>query len=453
MAKFKKLVVTPGTFNVGRLDGRSEVIPLTKDRLKTWVQETRKLMALGISVPAPFAHQDKDRNFPLPVRMGTDGASISDAYSGGNGISWDAQINGGFWDNDLEIDPTTGGIMATVDAPGDENDVNSPAGKVGKTVKETSVLVMGPRKIVDAEGKEHEIGEHLAHIAMCLHPAQHGQRNFEPVPPAELADPSVKLAMSFCMADLVGETAKGGLGQGANSNTLPDPTKPQDQELADALAMLRNVTFIDLPETTTREDFLTNLSLALRQKSADQQETQRKEETMTQRPDGAATQSPSIAMSNLLNNFKSGTTIVSQESPAPTAADTTLAIFMNQLVGTKKKSLKDRITALVSTGRVKKTYADSKLFPRVDALAMSPAQLTAAGGDVNAVRDPLEDIIEGLEETAPLTGPSQVDSDASWDVPGDANVQSFPQEMLGNDLSDADSDEIANASLAGSGLV
>lgn len=464
MPKFRKLIVTPGTHNVGRIDGTSEVIPITDARIKTWVENTNKLKALGVKVPAPFAHQDKNKNFPLPVILGTDGATLADAYAGYSGLSWDAQVNGGFWEDDFSIDPVTNGLVGNVEAPGDENDPTTQAGKIGKVVKETSVFVMGPRKVI-VNGVEHEVGEHLAHVAMCLHPAQPGQRNFEPITVDVIngladahARSGLKLAMSFCMADLVTGAQTTGSAANAASSGLVDPTKPKDVELAGLMQMLRNVCYIDLPETTTRETLVTDLSLCLRQKSADQQESEKEKESLTQRPEGTDTKSPSIAMTTNLIPSATGTgasanTTTSGGAVVPTASDTLLALTMSNLIVTRKGSLKKRIDALVSTGRCPKQYALAKLYPRIDALAMSPAQLAEAKGDISKIHDPVEDLIEGLEQAQPLAGSSlSDDDDASWDRPVDSAVQEIPDSGPVSDLKPQESDEIIDMALASSGM-
>lgn len=433
MPKFKKLVVTPGVHNVGRIDGRSEIVALTPARLKEWVDNTNKARKLGVKIPAPFAHQDKDRRFPMPVVLGTDGATLSDAYSGSQGISWDAQVNGGFWEDDFAIDPETGGIQGFVEAPGEENDPNTPAGKIGTTVKETSVFVMGPRKVV-VNGVEHEIGEHLAHVAMCLHPAQPGQRNFEPLPQEKITD-DLKLAMSFCMNDLVTANV-GATAATTGATTLQDPTKPQDQELLDTITMLASVTYISLPPSTNRENFITNLNVCLRQKSADQQEKQKEEESLTQRPIGSATQSPSIAMSQTTQTTDSKNT----------SNDAVFALLMNNLVNDKKKSLTQRVNALVTSGRVAKTFADEKLLPRINSIVMSAEQIIAANGA--APRDPVEDLIEGLEASQPLTGTAMSDNDGGgWQTPTDVTVETNPTDTTTDAISDKDADEIIGEAL------
>lgn len=452
MPKFKKLIVTPGVHNVGRLSGKHEAVPITPERIREWVQNSNRLLELGVAIPAPFAHQDSQKNFPLPVvRLGDDGASLADAYNPANGLTWDAQVNGGFWDDKFEIDPETGGLVGVVDTPGDLADPTTPAGKVGKVVRETSVLVMGPRTIRGGDGQEHQIGEHLAHVAMCIHPVQAGQRNFEPVSadklPANITSEDLQLAMSFAMSDLVTSTA--GAAGLATGSTLPDPAKPQDPELTDTIGLLASVVYVSLPPTTTREDFITNLNLCLRQKSADQQEKQKEEESLTQRPMGADTKSPTIAMSQALaNGFTQVPATPNNGTPsaaakgAPNASDTMLVMLMSGLVKDKKKSLADRIAALVASGRCPKVYADTKLLPQVEAFAMSAEQLHSVGGDSSKVRASVEDIIEALEQTQPLTM-SVVDSGAQFATPEGTIVQQVP-EANGPELTDAEMDQMVD---------
>lgn len=446
--KFKKLIVTPGVHNVGRLGGKSEAVPITPERIRGWVDNTNKLIDIGGLIPAPFAHQDKSLNFPLPViRVGNDGASLADAYNPANGITWDAQMNGGFWGEEasdrFSIDPETKGLVGIVDAPGESTDAASPAGKVGTVVKETSVFVMGPRTVRGKDGKEYQIGEHLAHVAMCLHPAQPGQRNFEPVKadklPSGITAGDVEVAMSFAMSDLLSANA-GTPGMGTAS-ALEDPTKPKDQELMDTVVMLQTVTFISLPPTTTREDFITNLNLCLRQKAADQQEQQKEQDSLTTRPQDAQTKGPSIAMSLTSNGFIPMTE-AAKPNAAPTSSDTLLVLFMSNMVKDRKKSLKDRVTALVSSGRCTQKYATEKLLARIETFTMSAEMLQTAGGDASKVRDAVEDLIEGLEQAQPLTGNSLYDDDAAdFQVPAGATVNE-PPSAAGPQLTDKEEDEI-----------
>lgn len=411
MAKFRKKIVTPGVKTVGRLDGKQEKDAITPERVKDWVKNNKKLKELGVLIPAPFSHQDKEHKFAFPVIMGKDGETLADAYSGANKEippAWDlVDANAGFWE-DFDVDPTDGSLVGEVDIPNADK-----SAKIGKEVKQTSVLVMPGRRITDREGKEHEIGEHLAHVAICLHAQEPGQENFVP-----LSDLPASLAMSFIMPSLAMDDITG----------LPDLNKPKDPELYKVITLLRSALNVALPEETTRENFLQSLTLVLTQKLADQQESEQ-EESVTSRPNAAKTQSPSIAMSETV-------------TPKP---DKSEAILMSLLNKNKRKELEDRIAKLVSTGRTSKDYADRVLNPRLQGFSMSAADLNDKG-EFN--KSPLEDLIEGLEAATPLVGPSLLESgsDGLNDVPTDATVEQRPADVIVGtqvaDLSDKEADAI-----------
>ena len=388
MAKFRKKIVSPGVKTVGRLDGKNEKDAITPARIKSWVDNTKKLKDIGVLIPAPLAHQDKEHKLAFPVIVGKDGETLADAYSGANEEippAWDlTNLNAGWWEDFTQ--DSDGSLVGEVDVPNEDK-----AKKIGTEVKQTSVLVMPGRRVVDKEGNEHEVGEHLAHVAICLHAQEPGQENFVP-----LNDVPASLAMSFVLAmdDITG---------------LPDPTKPKDQKLYQVISLLRSSLSVALPEDTTRENFLDSLILVLTQKLADQQEA-KTQEPLTMRPNDAATQSPSIAMS---------------ETVAPSKSD---AILMSMLNKSKKKELKERIDKLVGTGRTSKDYAEKALYPRCEAFAMSAADLNDKG-EFN--KTPLEELIEGLEAATPLVGPSLID-DAQYanELPLESEVQNPPQDVI-----------------------
>lgn len=429
MPKFRKLVVTPGVHNVGRLDGRTEAVAITPERIAGWVRETNRLKELGVKVPAPFAHQDHERKFPFPVVLGSDGCTLADAYTG-DSISWDAQLNGGFWDSPFELDPATGGLVGEVESPGSAEDPNTPAGKIGTTVRETSVLVMGPRTVRDSQGKEHQIGEHLAHVALCLHPAQPGQRNFEPVPAPLPAD--MKMAMSFAMSDLIASPPKQpGAASGAIQNNLQDPLAQVDQELNDTIALLANVVYISMPADTSRENFVSYLNVCLRQKSADQQEQEAENQALTTPPPDGTTKQPSIAMSQQPTKTPPA---------APNSSDTLLVMFMSNLVNDYKAKLKARLAKCKERGQLRKPELETRILGLIDAFAMSSEQFTESKGTIS--RSSAEDMIEVLEQTAPLTGESLYDSGAEWNTPPGTQVEPRPDEGVGVDLTPEQSNEI-----------
>ena len=412
MAKFKKKIVSPGVKTVGRLDGRDEKDAITPSRIKSWIENTKKLKALGVLIPAPLAHQDKEHHFAFPVIVGKDGETLGDAYSGANKEippAWDlANLNAGFWDEFSQ--DADGSLVGEVDVPNEDK-----AKKIGTEVKQTSVLVMPGRRIVDKEGAEHEVGEHLAHVAICLHAQEPGQDNFVP-----LQEVPASLAMSFILPSVVMDDITG----------LPDPNKPKDEKLYKILTLLRSSLGVALPEDTTRDNFLDSLILVLTQKLADQQETE-KEESFNVRPGDAQAKTPPIAMSQT-------------NTPAPNKSE---AILMSMLNKSKKKELKDRIDALVAKGQTSRDFADKTLYPRCEAFLMSAADLNDQG---EFGKSTLEELIEGLEAATPLVGPSLLDEgDFVNEVPGDSSVEGRPQDVIVgtavNDLSDVQADGILDS--------
>lgn len=419
MAKFKKKIVTPAVHDVGRLDGTTEKDAITKDRIKSWADNTNKLIELGFEVPAPYTHQDKNKRFAFPVIKAGEDETLSDAYSGTTEYippAWDvANQNTGFWDK-FEVD-ADGALVGEADIVGEVNDVNTPAGKLGKTIRQTSVLVMPPRTVRGKDGQDHQIGEHLAHVAVCLHGREPGQSNFEPMTSVPTA-----LAMSFTLAmdDITGT----GLG--------PDPSKPKDEELYTAISLLRSALGVALPEDTTRENFLSSLKLVLTQKLADKQENEQEQGVNTRPPDGQV-KSPTMAMSQ------------TTQTPAP--SDKIEALLMSSFVKSKRKELEDRAKKLVSTGRTSKEFADKNIFPAISALAMSSADLLSTG---EFSKTATELLIEGLEAATPLTGPSQIDQGGGFGyVPEEGMTQQIPADVItGNgvaDLSDKAMDEMLDA--------
>lgn len=415
MAKFSKRIVTPKVHTVGRLDGSEEKEAITPERIKSWADNTNQLIEWGIQIPAPYTHQDKNHRFVFPVIKGKDGETLADAYSGGNTQippAWDlAAVNTGFWDK-FGVD-TDGTLTGEVDADGDPNDFNTPAGKISKTIKQTSVLVMPPRTIRGKDGEDHQIGEHLAHVAVCLHGQEAGQTNFEP-----MASMPESLAMSFVlkMDEITG---------------LPDPNKPKDEELYTVISLMRSALNVALPEDTSRDNFLQSLKLVLTQKLADQRESSQ-EDGVTQRPTDAVAKSPSIAMTQVVT---------------PAAPNTVEAILMGTLIRDKKKALTERVSKLISTGRVGKDWAEKNLLTKIAGFSMSATEITKDGEFPKGL---VEELIEGLEQATPLVGSIIEEAKpGANDVPLDGTVENMPVDVLtgsaAQDLSNADMDEILDS--------
>jgi hypothetical protein len=419
MPKFKKAIVKPGVHRVRRVDGKEEAEVIPAERIKTWAENTKRLIALGVKIPAPFVHQDKDHKLVTPLTIGTDGASLSDGYKAADlqQNAWDQSINSGFWE-DYSVGPD-GELIGVLDSPGAEDDDKTPAGKIGKTYRESSVFVLPSCTVRGADGNFHEIGEHLAHVAVCLHGQEPNQSNFEPI---AATTKSLGMAMMFGMADMISPATQPnpGLPKYNQATPMGGVGLPQDEELNELLGLFQGVG-ISLPEDTTRDNLIERLRLVLRQKLADEQKQQQEEESALARPADGTTKAPSIAMSATTAPDPGA----SGAQATPTKPGTAEAILMGMLHKDKRKSLTDRVNALVSSGRITKEYADTKLLPRVSAFVMSQADLLPDGTGFKT--SDLEELIEGLEQAQPLAGPSLVD-DAGYGatIPIDSLVQDLP---------------------------
>jgi hypothetical protein len=391
--QYRKTILKPGKYKVSRPDGTSTEEEITLDRMQRWASTANQMRGAGIKIPAPFAHADEEGNFPAPVRF--ENETLSDAATGGP-IGWRADLNAGFWQNFM-VDRV--GLHAAVEVDGTPEDMTTPAGKVGKTVKDTSIFVLPSF----TDGKGRKWGESIYHVALVADPVEPGQSNFVPVK----ADSPYALAMSLSMSNQPPNQNQNSGQQNSNQNSQSsgggqkppgtdpsDKTHEQDSEnpsmmsggltIQDAIEALGTLPSpIILPEDTTPANLVERIVLLCRQKIADQNSNSNNEENggrMTTKPQGSETKSPAIAMS--------------QNQTPNSEADPKLAILMSNLVNTKKDSIKARIEALVKSGFVTQTYAETTLIPHVEGIQMSLETLNDKG---EFPPSPVEVILSGLE--------------------------------------------------------
>ena len=115
------------TFFIPDGEGNSKQVHLTPERVRGWVENFKAMRKAGIRIPAPWTH----KGLALPVNKGSKNLVMARANEGG--MVDDASLNAGFWE-DMEFDGSS--LKAIIEAPGDPKDPNSPAGKIGTTVKE-----------------------------------------------------------------------------------------------------------------------------------------------------------------------------------------------------------------------------------------------------------------------------------------------------------------------------
>lgn len=390
---------TPGAFEEGGRWWTQQTF--TNERLQRIAENARTMGKAGLKIPAPFAHRDSNKVRPNPIKIGSDGATL-DALTG-KPLGWDAKLNGGFWNPEKlqwvedasKINPEFAegpGLVGEVDTFGDPADLNSPAGKVSRTVQETSICVL-PK--YQPPGFDKPMEDFIAHIAMPVHAVEAGQDNFAEV--AAMSDESDDELFAVSMSALVEPTG--------NNETAEN----DDPQMIEVLGLLQQLK-IDLPPDTTRDSLVERLNLVLRQKIADQAEMT-PANPLTQAPSGSQSKPAPVAMS--------------QEEAAPESAVVKVLIIRE---ATKKKiELKKRLKRLVDTGSHEMSQAVvDELTAEIDAISMSAEDIDEATGDFPT---PLaESKIVLLERTArPLTGSMIDDLDSiQMSAPDGSRLEEVP---------------------------
>lgn len=337
---YDKVIVRPGSY---RVPAKKDSPGAFQDEGGRWVREetfsidrlnriaaiAAKMSDEKIKIPAPFAHRDKNKKYVFPVKG--DGADALDALHN-KPLAWDSSINGGFWrdlrfvDDASTINPEFQpgpGLVGTVDTFGDPSDLNSPAGKVSRTVQETSICVLKNYKppMSDAPYEDY-----IAHIAMPVHAVEPGQDNFASSTSSDRsAYASEVAAMSEESDDDLIVVSMSDLVQ---TNDGADAQEQDDPEMIEVLGFLTQLK-IDLPPDTNRDNLISVLRITLRQKIADQKEMTQGN-PLTQAPAGSTSKPAPVAMS---------------QSP-----DAISNALLRRETTRKKDELKKRLKRLKATG-------------------------------------------------------------------------------------------------------
>jgi|688.fasta_scaffold23847_6 hypothetical protein len=331
--KYVKEILTEGEYEVSTFEG-SKKKQFTGSDLKKIASTASKMLKAGIKIPAPFKHV-QEGVFITPVEEVTD--------------SPDPAKNAGFWERIYakKNEHGTVSLYGVIDAPGKEEDAESPAYKVSRTVKDTSIGLLPGFK----DGKGRSWGEYaVAHIALPVDPIEPDQTNFIPLPDVEAEDYEV-IAMSRKMTGNVSQV----------------------------LTLLKDKG-ISLPADTTNENFLDRLLVALMQS----QKTSTS--PLSQKPSTGKVESYPIMMSLTKKQVDAivAANLHNPETNAPFTADDlkdvpsdveqykkAAEMMSVQLNSIYQERYKDRIASLVSSNRVSQNYADTHLLPMVNSIQMS----------------------------------------------------------------------------------
>lgn len=407
MPKFVKDIVTAGKYVLPDGKGGSREIAITTERLQKWAENFEKQRNSGLHIPAPALH---DFEKGIPVRMGQDGTLRSSAD------------NLGFWDY-VWVDPETKTLKGVLDAPGSFDDPNTPAGKVGKTIRETSIYVAPKWK--DGSGTEWD--EAVMHIACVTHPIEKSQANFQP------ADDGLAIAMSFKQADSSNAPSPSGEPVDPNkvlgSKSTEYATSVDNGRIAEVITLLRDVAKISLPENTTQDNIVERLLIALSQKAIENEEED--EGGVSQPPEGAQLRNAPFVMSFSQKQIEALLKVQNPETGKPfttaelkavgePAADVVMShpkvkeleksslILLNTVTEQAKANYRSRAAALVASGRANKAYVDSKILPMVEAVVMS------FGEDGKPAVQPIDTVLDALEAAPAIAAPPSVPNYADF---------------------------------------
>lgn len=365
MPKFKKMVVSEGVYYpYNPKTMKKEKVVVSKQDLEEIVSSFSKMKDKGLKIPAPWKH-----DFDI--------TTFTKIEEGSSGILEDSSKNAGFWDS-LEgaINPKTNKfeVWGEVDVPGDADDANTPAGKVGTSVRDTSIYL---RKDFE-DGNGNKWDKAIMHIALVTHPIENGQPNFE------LTDPNDSyLAMSEYEADI---------------------------SITDLANKLKKVCKLYLPPNTSSEDLARNLMMAVEQLALTCDEDGDDDSTDSKRYKAepiimshfTKEQIDSLVATKAVNPKTNKPFAVEDfnEEPAKKEENTKdsllMSALMNQTQIDRRKSYKTRIDNLVNTGRTPKAYADANLYPKADAYEI---EVTETG-----LKTPMvEELIMSLEQLPQVT--------------------------------------------------
>lgn len=352
MPLITKKIVSSGVFRLA--NGSLAVIP--PERLHHWAAEFGRYRKAGNQLPAPWSHIDPVTKQPIVM-----GPHLERS-----------DINAGFWENlRVEKDQELGDVLVgDLDIPGDINDPNTPAGKVGKTVRETSIFAADFQ-----DGKSNQYTDIPLHIALVTHAIEPNQKNFVPA----IAMSQMAYTMMAMPPGASNDKSRPPSTQpkpGQNDQDRSDPGRQPIQPNAtapgvDQVIQLLRQCGIALPQDTTDANFLERLVVALGQKSMSDGGDD--EGSPYQQPEGATQKQPApVAMSQITPEmFQSITAEVFMSHPAAQALKTANEQLMAHVNAQAQQARQLRVDSLVGSGRITKEYAEATLKPMVASFQMS----------------------------------------------------------------------------------
>lgn len=346
MPKFEKTILTEGKFRQwNEATKKYEIVHVTPDRLRKLSDNFQKQQSKGMKIPGPWKHD----------------FNVTALTTGDSGLLEDATVNAGFWDS-LVAKTLENGKMAlvgTIDAPGDPNDPNTPAGKIGTLVKDTSIYTRKDLPITSGVDKEELLEEGIMHIALVTHPIELNQENF-------------KLQNSndihLVMSNMVEES---------------EQSEPEEESVSDNSSLsqlvtdLKDVCKLYLPTNTTIDNLIENLSIAVNQyKLLNSDSTNQNPDTFEVEPLLMSHLDPAqvdALITGKVVNPKTGKPYAKEDfssKPSEAQPDIKTQLVMSAMANSmqteRRKAYRTRIGQLVASGRTTQAFAESNLYPKAD---------------------------------------------------------------------------------------
>lgn len=374
-ARFEKIVLTPGKYLVAYNGSTRQEEEFTAERLKKMADTGQKMIENGLKIPVPFVHFDSEGHTPTPVTLSDAGQEIDPLT--GKQINWDSSVNGGFAESWYQNDD--GALVAVMESFGDENDLNTPAGKMGTTCQETSIGLA--KKYVDGKGNVYE--DAPIHIAACIKAVEPGQTNFVLLNDENLSKVSGDLSIVSMSSQLLTMDAKITPPSSGEDRSLSGDSDPENAgenlntDLPTLLNLLRKLESpIDLPADTTEINLVERLVIAVNQKICD-------EESEEEIEPGEGTATPKPPQNS---QEKQGTiTMTTPATPPvePTKPNQESVMLMSMFANQQKASLEARIAKLHEKG-IKEETINEFVTPHMglDVTTMSIGDFDVASGKV-----------------------------------------------------------------------
>lgn len=428
---FRKVIARPGKYLVRTLSGDRAVQNFTKAKLAKMAKTGNEMIKEGILIPAPYGHSDGKKAIPVPLFKDPNDPNVFLDADTGKPSRWDHAYNAGFWKT-FETDPKTGELIGYVEADGDENDEKTNAGRIAKMFQNVSPVVHG--QWIDGKGNLRE--DALLHVCLTNKPVDYGQENFKAMP----NEPNYSIAMAlneddiFAMADdepngdkkdpqkVSSNASQTDVDDSAptseNKDDVPNPAL--GPEIVNKLKTeLQAKLDITLPDDTNETNFLDRLlTIVTNLKAKEEEESDFDEEP----EEGKPPRTP---------------TVMSLDAEALTKKNASL---LSVITAQKKQNYKERVEALVASGRVGRAHAEANFIPKIEAFAMS---LDDVEEDGSFAPNAIEMSLDLLEQNEALTEPTK----ETATTPQGASTPGKPQDMREAPVEEV-SEELVNETLA-----